>query len=521
MPAASRAWIVVVFGCFLLSAQQNGTTKPDQIAELRARIAAQEKQIQALQDAVREQKAMLDRLDTPASSAPVAAVEATVAPPRAPEHEGESASPLGVKIGRTTFTPGGFLDMTMMYRSTNVGSGTPTSFGTIPFDNTVAGNLSETRFSAQHSRVSLKIGSVLRGLTVTGYIEADFLGNAPPNLAVSSNSGTLRLRQYYVNVEGRHFSILGGQAWSLMTPGRRGITADPGDVFNTRATDPNYQLGLTWSRDPQLRFVWKPRENTAVGLSIESPEQYNGGFVTYPRALQPPYSLQFDEGAAASKTPNPMPDFIGKLALDRKWWGGRDVHFETVGLVRQFRTYNPLSGVHFSQMGFGGSVNGNLQIAGGLHALVNTFASSGGGRYVFGLGPDAVVNADGDLSPVHGYSGVAGFEYYRGTKNPSAAETVVYGYYGGAYFQRVIVLDPGGPPVGFGFPGSSPNTSNRNLHEGTAGVNRTIWRDPNYGVLRLMTQYSYVLRTPWWLPPGNPKNAKTNMVYVTLRYELP
>ena len=37
--------------------------------------------------------------------------------------------------------------------------------------------------------------------------KADFLGAAPANLAVSSNSGTLRLRQYYVNVEGRHESL--------------------------------------------------------------------------------------------------------------------------------------------------------------------------------------------------------------------------------------------------------------------------------------------------------------------------
>jgi hypothetical protein len=49
----------------------------------------------------------------------------------------------------------------------------------------------------------------------------------------------------------------------------------------------------------------------------------------------------------------------------------------------------------------------------------------------------------------------------------------------------------------------------------------TIWKSPQYGALQLITQYSYVWRNPWYLAQGNPKNAKTNMVYVDLRYVLP
>ena len=51
------------------------------------------------------------------------------------------------------------MDATSITRSTNHGSGIGTSFGTIPFDNTPQGNLSETRFSTQNSRLTLQATS--------------------------------------------------------------------------------------------------------------------------------------------------------------------------------------------------------------------------------------------------------------------------------------------------------------------------------------------------------------------------
>src|SRR6202040_1074066 len=96
--------------------------------------------------------------------------------------QNENKSPLSFKIGSAEFTPGGFLDFTALYRSTNVGSGIATAFGSIPFNNQLPqAGLSETRLSAQYSRLSLKVDTHLtESTTLTGYVETDFLGFQPP-----------------------------------------------------------------------------------------------------------------------------------------------------------------------------------------------------------------------------------------------------------------------------------------------------------------------------------------------------
>ena len=75
-------------------------------------------------------------------------------------------------------------------------------------------------------------------------------------------------------------------------------------------------------------------------------------------------------------------------------------------------------------------------------------------------------------------------------------------------------------------PGASPNSDNRYIYEPTFGIHYTMWRNPNYGDLRLMTQFSYVSRAPWLVTapsatPGNLPTAHNFMVYIDLRYDLP
>src|SRR6266481_1657332 len=70
-------------------------------------------------------------------------------------------SPLSFRIGGTEFTPGGFVDFENVFRTTNgtgaTGNPIATSFGAIPFSNTVAGHLTEFRSTGQYSRYNLKI----------------------------------------------------------------------------------------------------------------------------------------------------------------------------------------------------------------------------------------------------------------------------------------------------------------------------------------------------------------------------
>ncbi len=52
------------------------------------------------------------------------------------------------------------------------------------------------------------------------------------------------------------------------------------------------------------------------------------------------------------------------------------------------------------------------------------------------------------------------------------------------------------------------------------GLTQTLWKDAKFGALSLMTQYSYVFRSPWYVALGQPASAQTNMVFVNLRYTL-
>ena len=71
----------------------------------------------------------------------------------------------------------------------------------------------------------------MKGAHVIGYWESDFLGNNPANVSVTSgNSNTFRMRLYWVDIRRNKWEILGGQSWSLLTPGRNGISPFPSDT---------------------------------------------------------------------------------------------------------------------------------------------------------------------------------------------------------------------------------------------------------------------------------------------------
>jgi len=306
-------------------------------------------------------------------------------------------------------------------------------------------------------------------------------------------------------------------------------------VFYTLDEDPNFQVGLTWARQPQFRVVYHPTNNWAVGVSLENPQQFAPGSVVFPSTF---FGTQFDNGSGSTSlpssgtntaVPNLHPDIIVKAAFDAHP-AGRSLHIEAAGLIRSFKVLNNLSTPANTNTitGGGGSLNVNYEVIHNLRLVANSFYSDGGGRYIFGLGPDVIVKPNGTLSGIHSGSGIGGFEYQA---TPSY---MFYGYYGGAYFQRnfgFLAATPtfscdgvsGFTCVGFGFPGSA-NTSNRAIQEGTFGVIPTLWSNQNYGRLQIITQYSYLVRSPWSVlstSGPSPKNAHTNMVYFGLRYILP
>ena len=460
----------------------------------------------------------------PSPSPAVAAVPAIPALHTAqpPESNNPQPSPLSFRIGDAEFTPGGFADFTNVFRSTNVGSGVATSFGTIPYSvisgaPNPAGRMTEYRALAQNSRISMKITSKVSGYNVTGYVESDFAGNNPNSLYVTSNSSTFRLRHYWVQLMRGKFEVLGGQAWTLMTPGRTGISPISTDVFISQVQDSNYQLGITWGRQSQLRLVYHPNPEWAMAVSIENPNQYLSTGVVLP---SPVYNSQFDMAGNQTTTPNLHPDIVSKIAYD-PIVSGRHMHAEVGGILRSFHDFTPATNSQSTITGGGVAAGVNIELTKDFRLIANGFYSYGGGRYILGLGPDVIVKPNGMLSGVHGGSGVAGFEFQA---NPSL---LVFGYYGGAYFQRNTgyTLDATGKPVWVGF-GAPTNTTtalnaNRAVQEPTFGMTRTFWKSPKYGALLWVNQYSYVTRAPWIVPSATGKNAHAGVAYTDLRYVLP
>jgi hypothetical protein len=467
-----------------------GSAQTDDISQLREQIRAQQKQLdeqrQALdsaqkalaraQAAIDSQQKLLDHL--------VATAAAPAAEPKRPtpvveaEANERDASPLSVHILGADFAPGGFMDFATEFRS-----------------------------SAANSRVTLTVTeNPTKNLALTAYLEGDFSGNQPSSLYVTSNSNTWRMRHFWVNVARGKWEVLGGQAWTLLTPNRFAVSPVSSNVFVGLGEDSNYMPGLVWGRPGQIRVTYHPNNKWSIAASVENPEQ----FVTTATTLPAFAATQVDNGSV-STTPNVRPDIVAKVAYDTRV-AGKGLHFELAGFSRQFRI-SPAAGKYYDAQGVGGSSDAVLEVAKNLRLIATAFYSSGGGRYLVGLGPDFMVGPDGSISPVHSMGGIAGFEYAPNAKSQ------FFGYYGGTYFDRNYTQLGPASYLGFGFPGSS--SANRQFQEPVFGYYYTYWKNPRYGALQIITEYAYLTRAPWYVAPGTPSTAHAHMIFGSLRFTLP
>ena len=552
-----------------------------EIEELRDLLLSQAQQLQAQGDQLKQQQEKMQTLEeqlkaggslpaklaaasvpqpTPASGIPnpgipiatnasagipVASAVAPVSlPPQQAQKTETPPSPLSFNIGSAKFTPSGFMDLTNFFRSKDIGSGIGTTFSSVPFNNSLPlAALTEDHFSIQNSRIALRVDSNVAGGDVVGYVEADFLGFTNDNLNVTSNSNTLRSRLYFIDYRKGRIELFGGQDWSMLTPNRNGIGFMPADIFNTQDMDTNYNVGLTWERTAQFRLIFHPSNTVAFGVSIENPQQYTGSAVTFPTAATPILftATQVNTGTSLNSTalgssptatnslatPDVHPDVIAKIAFDPKVTN-HGIHIEAVGLFRTFRINTTNGAVNLGNAtihGGAGAINSNFEIFKNFKIFETAYYSSGGGREIGSTNvPDFIVlpaltaASKFGLSPVHSDAGIVGLEWQVTPK------TMFYGYWGDVYIGRNFSLSgcgaTGTSPCGYGFSGS-PNTNDRTVQEDTFGWIQTFWRNPNYGALSLITQASYLTRTPWFVAAGAPRTAHAGMAYVDLRYTLP
>jgi len=514
----------------------------NQIKSLQDAIASQQQQIESLRQelAARKQSDSAPHL----ANASLATTSTTNAVTQ--ETEKPKDSPLSFRIGGTDFTPGGFVDFTSVFRSTNTGSVISTGFGGIPFSTSANAHLTEFRATGQYSRINLKVAGKYGANNVTGYIETDFNGNDAANVFVGTNPHTMRLRLYWLDLKRGQWEFLGGQSWGLLTPNRNGLSALPADLAITLNEDANIQVGIHHTRQGTFRATWHPNDHFAWAFGIENPQQFTNGEVTVPTAFNTVLGNQLD-GGATTGVPNASPDLATKFAYDTTYGGGKKFHFEGGGMFTTAKVAVQPTGsaanpfVKHLSAGEGVETAFNVEFIKNFRFLANGMYGNGIGRYLIGLGPEYVVRPiavapgsfDVDTSMVHSGGALAGFEFQLGKKAQIGT------YYGGEYFQRNAFADltaanttgapiscaPGQPLLNkpcIGFGGTnSANTNNRAIQEGTIDWVQTFWKNPQYGSVLVVMQASYLTRAPWFVAANQPKNAHLTMGYVGFRYVLP
>ena len=437
----------------------------------------------------------------------------TQQPEQNPTQEIAKEQPEGpaIVVGPTQIRIGGYLGLTGIFRSTNSGGGPGTDFAGIPYGDTGQGNVSETRLTAQPSRLSIRINapSSPGRPALAGYFEMDFAGNTPGNVAVTSSGVGLRLRHAFGEVQRGKFLIAAGQGFSLMTPAKRQISIWPSDYDMSQAVDMNYVLGMVWTRSPQVRFTYRPTASFNWAFSVENPEQQIGNAVTLPACCADDLGDQYNTGGNGVSVPNLMPDIVSRVAYNH----GNDFHLDAGGVVRGFRhSLEPYTdSVH--QAGGGFSVNGRVNAGAATRIIGQASYGAGMGRYVGGLVPDVSISADGMIHPIRTTSWVTGVEE---KVNPKVS---VSGYYSGVRTFNSYSQDIDGSFIGFGFPGSG-RSNNRLLHEITGVVAIQPWSLPEAGSFQWNSQISWLDRSPWSQDTG-PQSASAFMFLTQIRYNLP
>jgi hypothetical protein len=315
----------------------------------------------------------------------------------------------------------------------------------------------------------------------------------------------------------------------------------PADVFVPIGEDAQTHLGLPYTRAAELRVVYHFTDKFQWGVAMQNPDQFQGaGVITFPNAFPAATQVQLDSGAAIT-APNAFPDLLTKMAFDSDL-GGRHMHLEAGGLITSVKTASqtltlatPITFtgpfIKNTSIGAGGFAAANLELFKGFRVVANGIYGDGIGRYLIGLEPQAVIvpiqtgptTFITTNSLVHSGGGILGLE--------ATAHKSQFGlYYGGFYGARNIFPDVSSaaavkPLIGFGAPLATNSTvTNRALQEGSFDWTQTFWRNPQYGAVQLVTQTSYVTRSPWFVvatPVPAPKNAHLMMVFVSLKYILP
>jgi hypothetical protein len=266
--------------------------------------------------------------------------------------------PVAIRYKGVSITPGGFLAAETVYRTRATSADIATPFTAIPFEAANLAHVSENNFTGRQSRLSMLVQGKLASATLSGYVEADFLGAGTTSNNRQTDSYVFRQRQLFAQAAfDNGWIITGGQMWSLATEYKKGLFNRQEDT--PMMIDPNYVVGWTWARQYGFRVVKDFGGKFAVGMSVEGPQATIGGrgfsSVTTINSAAAPATIitagtttatsgnfflnapgsgpgLYNAFDATGYTVNKAPDFIFKAAADPGFG-----HYEVFGIVSEFR----------------------------------------------------------------------------------------------------------------------------------------------------------------------------------------
>jgi hypothetical protein len=549
-------------------AQQNFQQAQAAAADAANKAAAAQTQASQDQQAVGALQSDIAGLKTTTSSAVMTLQEGE-------KHLSAFESPSTIHIKGITVTPGGFVEAAFVRRSRELGSDLTTPFNSMTMPGASQSQLSEFFGSARQSRPTVFVQGRLGNVELSSYVSADFLSAGVTSTATQTNSYTLRLRQAWGQAKfDNGWKFLGGQAWSLVTENKAGISPsdDTGRVNDARPStiDPGYNVGFTFARQYGLRLTKDFGDKVSVAFAIENAQ---GTLTTHGNADnfllgEPGASNSYNTGG--TYTANPSPDLIAKIAFDPGFG-----HYEIFGLADRFTdriypcvegylngvaacgTTGPSSILSYNASKEGGGFGANARwnfankhIVFGLHG----FGGSGVGRYGAAQLSDLAINPNGTLHLIKDLQGLSTLEWH-------GKKLDIYSYVGAEYAARTYAFDsslnskgaavgnvgygapsflnsgcyteppPSGGTTGFN-PASLSNCTadTRAVIEGTVGFWYRFYSGPK-GRFQFGTQYSYVTRQTWSgvVVPATQSSPASyagpegldGMVFTSFRYYLP
>jgi hypothetical protein len=436
-----------------------------------------------------------------------------------------------------TLTPVGFVAAEALWRSREITADVPSAYNSIPFDGTSAAALSEFRATSRQSRFGLLAQGKANENTITGLMEADFLGVGIASTSNETNSYVLRIRQAWASITtADKLTFVGGQMWSLLTTNKTGMLPRSEDAPMT--IEAQFVPGFNWARQTAFRVV-KSSDVASFGLALE------GAQTTFSSRNTPANVLVGQTGggflnASANYSIDPTPDLIAKVAIDPKGWGHWEV--KAIGRAMRDRFVDPTSTSGGTQtlnttgaaIGFGSYVPVIVDKRDIVDVGLSGLFGKGIGRYGTSQLADATIDADGSLKPITAAHALLSIETHPTT------QLDVYGYGGVEYEDRADFVNAAGKGVGYGSPlngnagctveeipggtfasstGAPCNADTRSIWQGTAGFWYRFYKGAT-GTIQWGLQFSHTVRNTW-SGLGSQPQGTDNMVFSSFRFVLP